>query len=182
MTKTPQLELKRRDDQDGGKIATRRRGSAGPRTELGKQRSKLNAVKYGIFSSVMLLGSESKDEFDRLVSGLMDHYRPVGTLEETLVDQLVASLWRLRRLLMAEKAEITGAQPAEKISDKDMLRNSVLRRLMPSSGTFETAFLTLPISRDKWCRILDLIQTPLPKTSSNLLRSRSQENDRLNAQ
>jgi len=90
----------------------------------------------------MLLGSESKDEFDRLVSGLMDHYRPVGTLEEALVDQLATSLWRFRRLLMAEKAEIAKAQPAERISQKEMLRNSVVRNLMPSSGRFETAFLT----------------------------------------
>src|SRR6266581_4074387 len=101
MTKRPQLELKRRDDQDGGKLATRRRGPTGPRTELGKQRSKLNAVKYGIFSSVLLLGTESHQEFDRLVSGLQDHYQPVGTLEEALVDHLAASLWRLRRLSTA---------------------------------------------------------------------------------
>jgi hypothetical protein len=142
MTKRPRLELKRRDEHDGSKLTTQRRGPTGPRTELGKQRSKLNAVKYGIFSSVMLLGSESKEEFDRLVSGLMDHYRPVGTLEEALVDHLAASLWRCRRLLMAEKAEIAKTQPAEKISEKEMMRNSVLRRLMPSSGTFEIAFLT----------------------------------------
>jgi len=88
---------KGRDDQDGGKLATRRRRSTGPRTEVGKQRSKLNAVKYGIFSSVLLLGSESQQEFDSLVSGLQDYYQPVGTLEEALVDHLTASLWRLRR-------------------------------------------------------------------------------------
>jgi hypothetical protein len=54
-------------------------------------------------------------------------------------------------LLMAEKAEIAKGQPAERISQREMLRNSVVRNLMPSSGRFETAFLTN--SR------LDLIQT-----------------------
>jgi hypothetical protein len=151
MTKKPRLELKRRDDQDGSELASQRRGPTGPRTQLGKQRSKFNAVKYGIFSSVMLVGSESKDEFDGLVSGLRDHYRPVGTLEEALVDQVATSLWRFRRLLMAEKAEIAKNQPSERISKKEMMRDSVLRKLMPSSGTFEMAFLTN--SR------LDLIQT-----------------------
>jgi hypothetical protein len=141
MTKRPRLELKPCDDQDEIKLATRRRGPTGPRTQTGKQRSKLNAVKCGIFSSVMLLGSESKDEFDSLVSGLMAHYQPVGSLEEALVDQLATSLWRFRRLLMAEKAEISKAQPAERISEKEMMRNSVVRNLMPSSGTFEMAFL-----------------------------------------
>ncbi len=150
MTNRPQLGSNRHEERNGHKLG-KRRGPTGPRTELGKQRSKLNAVKYGIFSSVMLLRSESKGEFDSLVSGLMAHYQPVGSLEEALVDQLATSLWRFRRLLMAESAEISKTQPAENISEKEMLRNSVVRSLMPSSGRFEMAFLTN--SR------LDLIQT-----------------------
>lgn len=38
-----------------------RRGASGPRTELGKQRSKLNAVKHEIFSGVMLLGTHDPE-------------------------------------------------------------------------------------------------------------------------
>jgi hypothetical protein len=94
MTKSRQLEP---SDQGESNIVVRRRRSTGPRTALGKQRSKHNAAKYGIFSNVLLLPWESKEEFDALLSGLRDHYQPVGTLEEVLVDQLVSSLWRLRR-------------------------------------------------------------------------------------
>jgi len=112
MTRRPQLKTQPRGHQDEIKLATRRRGPTGPRTELGKQRSKLNAVKYGIFSGVLLLDSESKEEFEKLVSGLREHCQPVGELEEILVDQLISSFWRLRRLLTAEAAEIARAMPA----------------------------------------------------------------------
>jgi hypothetical protein len=80
--------------------------SAGPRTAVGKLRSKFNATKHGIFSSVILLPGESSAEFDALLDGLREHYQPVGVLEETHVDKLATQLWRYRRFLIAEGAEI----------------------------------------------------------------------------
>jgi hypothetical protein len=142
MTKRPQLEVKKRADHDGRTLATRGRGPTGPRTELGKQRSKLNSVKYGIFSNVLLLGSESREEFDELVSGLRDDYQPVGKLEETLVDHLTVTFWRLRRLLTAEVAEIARSMPAASFQDDDLTRLAVLRRMFNfGQGMFSSAFI-----------------------------------------
>jgi hypothetical protein len=151
MNKRPRLELKRGDDQERSKLATRRRRPTGPRTQLGKQRSKLNATKYGIFSRVLLLRFESKQEFDELVSGLLDHYQLVGTLEETLVDQLAVSLCRLRRLLIAEKAEIANGQPVDETSDVRMMKRMLLGGLFPGVGSFHSAFL--------YHNLVDLIAT-----------------------
>ena len=83
--------------------------STGPRTTMGKQRSKYNATKHAIFSSVVVLASESRTEFDSLLEGLRKDYHAKGTHEEILVDQLAALYWRLRRLFIAEKAEIEAA-------------------------------------------------------------------------
>jgi len=80
--------------------------SRGPRTPVGKLRSKYNATKHGIFSSVVLLESESQSEFDSLLEGLRRYFRPKGTLEEILVEKLATLIWRYRRLLTAEVAEI----------------------------------------------------------------------------
>jgi len=85
---------------------TPKRTSTGPRTDLGKERSKLNAVKHGIFSGVLLMGSESSNEFEGLLAGLRETLQPVGAVEELLVDLLAVSYWRCRRLLIAERAEI----------------------------------------------------------------------------
>ena len=83
-----------------------RRGATGPRTPVGKRRSKYNATKHAIFSRVVLLPGESHAEFDLLLGGLREHYQPEGAFEDFLVDKLTTLLWRYRRLLVAENAEI----------------------------------------------------------------------------
>jgi hypothetical protein len=42
------------------------------------------------------------------LSGLCEHFGPVGTLEEVLVEKLAVLIWRYRRLIMTETAEIKG--------------------------------------------------------------------------
>jgi hypothetical protein len=82
------------------------RGATGPRTKEGKERSKYNALKHGIFSKIILLGSESRLEFNSVLNGLRNDLMPEGALEEILVEKLVSILWRYRRMLIAERAEI----------------------------------------------------------------------------
>jgi hypothetical protein len=82
------------------------RKGTGPRTRLGKERSKHNALRHGIFSKSVVLKSESQLEFDSLLNGLCKDFRPIGRLEETLVEILAVTLWRQHRMLIAEAAEI----------------------------------------------------------------------------
>ncbi len=81
------------------------RRATGPRTRQGKDRSKNNALKFGIFSKAVVLPSESLVEFNTLLAGLRDYFQPEG-FEEILVEKLGADLWRYRRFLIAEGAEI----------------------------------------------------------------------------
>ena len=80
--------------------------ATGPRTPQGKNRSKNNATKHGIFSSVVVLQGESRPDYESLLDGLRESFQPVGSLEEILVEKLAALLWRHRRLINAEGAEI----------------------------------------------------------------------------
>ncbi len=82
------------------------RRATGPRTGLGKQKASLNATKHGIFSRVSVLRGESRAEYESLLKGLWESLQPVGKLEEILVEKLATILWRHRRLVMAEAAEI----------------------------------------------------------------------------
>ncbi len=85
--------------ESGGKRGEK---ATGPRTELGKQRSSRNALKYGIFSKVVVLKRESEAEFEDLLDGLRTYFQPEGTLEEILVEKLAALFWRERRLIIAD--------------------------------------------------------------------------------
>jgi hypothetical protein len=104
------------DNELEGKRSSRK---GGPRTNQGKERSKQNALKYGIFSRVVLLEDVSVLEFKSLKDGLYNDIQPEGTLECLLVDKLVSNLWRSRRLLLAEKGEI---QKSLALADPDLLK------------------------------------------------------------
>jgi hypothetical protein len=84
--------------------------STGPKTDAGRNASKLNALKHGIFSSEILVRGrfleENHEEFAELHQSLCAAYEPVGAAEAMLVDQLVTNFWRTRRLQKAEAAEI----------------------------------------------------------------------------
>lgn len=82
------------------------RKTGGPRTQHGKRKSKHNALKHGIFSRAVLLQGEPRGELDSLLSGLRNDLEPEGIIEQLLVDKLATLLWRHRRLIIAEGAEI----------------------------------------------------------------------------
>jgi hypothetical protein len=82
------------------------RGPTGPRTRRGKQRSRYNAVKHGIFSEVVLKERESTAQYQSLLNSLVEDFQPEGALEALLVEKLAMVLWRHRRLVQAECAEI----------------------------------------------------------------------------
>lgn len=80
--------------------------ATGPPTEQGKRRSRYNAMKYAVFSEVILLPGESRTKYQRLLADFEEYFRPVGLPEQACVEDMVNLVWRRRRLLMAERAEI----------------------------------------------------------------------------
>ena len=80
--------------------------STGPRTNEGKAASKRNAVKHGILSREVLVAGEDHQELTALQEWFEKDLQPVGPMEVMLVGQIVATHWRLRRVLAAESGEI----------------------------------------------------------------------------
>jgi hypothetical protein len=112
--------------------------SGGPRTVIGKTIASKNALKHGIFSSAMLLKSESRAEYDSLLSGLDECLKPEGTLERFLVEKLAVLIWRYRRLIITETAEITsGGNPLDFDSNSD---STVLNRFPRYETSIDRAF------------------------------------------
>jgi len=91
----------RRSKKKAGRKAT------GPRTVHGKKRSRLNALKHGLFVKDILLRDESPAEYAALLIGLLEDLQPQGRLESALVENLAAILWRKRRLFKCELAVIS---------------------------------------------------------------------------
>jgi len=99
-TSPKQLEANKRNAQR----------STGPRTPAGKARIKFNALRHGLLAKSVILPirsrSEKRSHFDALLEQLIDELKPVGILEDMLVEKIAVSYWRLRRALRAEAGEI----------------------------------------------------------------------------
>lgn len=70
--------------------------------------ARLNAVKHGILSRETILPHESVQDYESLLNALRAEYVPNGPTENALVEELASILWRKRRVLAAEGAQINS--------------------------------------------------------------------------
>lgn len=125
------------DEMTESKPKTNLRGirkGTGPRTQLGKERSKRNSITHGIFSDLVVLQSESKSDFDALLNAIWKDRRPEGALEESLVGQLVVLLWRRRRVCKAETAEIQARSEFVQWDENERHRQDAARLSLVGCG------------------------------------------------
>jgi hypothetical protein len=85
-----QLEANRQNAQLGG-----------VKTPEGKEIVKYNALKHGLLAKEIFIpvgeGAENPEEFNALIEALDTQFKPVGALEEMLVEKIAVAYWRLRR-------------------------------------------------------------------------------------
>ncbi len=88
-----------------------------------------NALKHGILSKHVVLPHEDNDEFDDLLAALIAEHLPGGATEMHLVEELAGSMWRKRRVLLAEGAKINrslrGSLHALDRSSSSTVKNAV---------------------------------------------------------
>jgi hypothetical protein len=76
--------------------------STGPRTEAGKQRSSLNALRHGLTGQTVVLPTEDHSAYQRHSQAFLDEYRPKGATEIQLVQSLLDTSWQLNRASAVE--------------------------------------------------------------------------------
>jgi hypothetical protein len=76
--------------------------STGPRTPAGKAVVTLNGMKHGLLSRESLVKGESEADLVDFGKRLRAQLAPMGELELLLVDRIVSTAWRLRRLVAVE--------------------------------------------------------------------------------
>jgi hypothetical protein len=107
------------------------RNSTGPRTAKGKMQSRMNAVKHGLRSSLVVVRGlqvrERTKDFQKLREQLYLELAPAGPVEEVLVERIVTALWRIRRALMKEAGEIELSAEALKEEQRWAVLVKILR-------------------------------------------------------
>jgi hypothetical protein len=84
--------------------------STGPRTESGKQRSSLNALRHGLTAQTAVLPTEDPDAYQRHVQQFLDEYAPANATETQLVREIANTSWRLNRIPLLE-ADLFAQNP-----------------------------------------------------------------------
>ena len=94
-----------RSTRHGHRPANRRQSkqfSTGPRTEEGKQRSSLNALKSGLTGRTVLLPTEDSAVYERHLQHFFNFYEPIGEEETAVVQRMADTRWRLDRCVNLE--------------------------------------------------------------------------------
>jgi hypothetical protein len=81
--------------------------STGPKTEAGKQRSSLNALRHGLTGQIIVLPGDDLDAYQRHVQSYVKQCKPKGAIEAQLVQTLADTAWRLNRVAALENNLLT---------------------------------------------------------------------------
>ncbi len=76
--------------------------STGPKTEEGKHRSSLNALRHGLTSHIVVMYGEDLEAYQRHLRSFIDEYKPQGPTESQLVQSLADTAWRINRVVALE--------------------------------------------------------------------------------
>jgi len=76
--------------------------STGPRTDAGKKRSSMNALRHGITGQVTTMTDEDRAAHDTFSKGLMKDLAPEGAVEIQLAQRIATDSWRLNRISAVE--------------------------------------------------------------------------------
>jgi hypothetical protein len=111
--------------------------STGPRTESGKQRSSLNALRHGLTAQSAVLPSEDPAAYEAHRRQFLDEYQPVTSTETQLVNELVDTSWRLNRIPLLEADLLTRTDLG--VLDAHRLLNSLSVQSQRLSRQFQKA-------------------------------------------
>jgi hypothetical protein len=95
--------------------------STGPRTEAGKHRSSLNALRHGLTAASPVLPSEDPAAYEDHRRRFFNEYQPATPTESQLVQELVDTSWRLNRIPLLEAGVLAraAAQPTNQDAAPD---------------------------------------------------------------
>jgi len=71
--------------------------TGGPRSEAGKARSALNAIRHGLTGRFCLLPNEDINFYRTYCKEYFDFWKPANVVERDLVQEIVDNQWRLNR-------------------------------------------------------------------------------------
>jgi hypothetical protein len=142
--------------------------STGPRTEIGKRRSRRNAIRHGLTAETVINTLEDAANYRAFERAIKSDYSPQTAIEGQLVSRLASLLWRLRRAVIVEsgllnmQAESIQSPCLRPTGEYDADRLSIFRKFLHSNA------LENPMSRQQRAKEdigIDSIHSNGPETN-----------------
>ena len=76
--------------------------SSGPKSQSGKKRSSLNAVRHGLTGQVVVLPNEDMQAFHQFTTEIIDSFKPGDPAERQLAQSYAGFQWRINRAAAIE--------------------------------------------------------------------------------
>ena len=124
--------------------ANRRNGAkGGPKTEAGKQRSRLGSLKHGLCAStVIVLPEENEHEYEEVLRGFRDSFNPADPAEDALVLRLAQAHWRGLRSRRVETGILSITATFQRNQAREIVPDCP-KQINPHEA-IAVAFMTMP--------------------------------------
>jgi len=136
--------------------------STGPKSEEGKKRSSLNALKTGLTGRTVLMPGDDAKAYQDHVCRFIDEFEPANAGEEELVQSLADTRWRLLRIPALETNLYALGQL--EFADKFDAEAGPVRSGLIQAHTFlayQKQFNNLVIQETRLCRRFEKEMTEL---------------------
>lgn len=170
-------------------IAANRRNAqkaTGPKTDAGKFKSSLNALRLGLYSKTFIIKTENEQIFKNFSAGFIDEFMPQTPSELELLEQLIITAWRRRRLAELINQRINS--PIDTVATQSVLTTTNPQTAPDSAVPSHAAQLTL-LAYEKLedekpsfarqeaqeSRLCSLFQRTLSRLQQSLKNSRQQK-------
>ena len=87
--------------------------SRGPKTARGKSFSSRNALRHGLLSKLIVLHDEPDEAFQALFAAYIDRFGPLDPVEIGMIEEMVATFWRMRRAWAVENRLLDTVSPPD---------------------------------------------------------------------
>jgi hypothetical protein len=104
--------------------------STGSKTDAGKKKSSLNALRHGLTGQIVVMPTEDLEAYQRHLDSFTEEYDPQGAIEANLVQALADTSWRLNRVAALEASSLSPPPATQILSSTPPARS---RTPWPSS-------------------------------------------------
>jgi hypothetical protein len=116
--------------------------STGPTTEIGKQKSSMNAMTHGIFANIPILPGENEADLNELKAQIIQALKPTDAIELGFVERIIQSRFRQIRLREAEAAKLKISMMPEVLAESisQTLRHSTFKKYNAEDLSTQAAY------------------------------------------